>query len=198
MKITAGQALVRVLHSWDVKHIYGIVGSSVNGLMDALYPERDKVNYIQVRHEAAGAMAAAGYAKFTRKIGVCYGSAAPGGTNLFNGLYDAKMDRVPLLAIVGQTATANMNTTFFQEMDEIPIYADVSVYNHCVTTAEQIPNIIEEAIRTAYAKNGVSVVILPNDLVEQVIDYTPVWRPRPRRCPTAPPLTLMMLRPPFK
>lgn len=108
------------------------------------------------------------------------------------------MDRVPLLALVGQTATANMNTTFFQEMDEIPIYADVSVYNHCVTTAEQIPNIIEEAIRTAYAKNGVSVVILPNDLVEQVIDYTPRLEAKAPPVAYSPPLTLMMLRPPFK
>ncbi|HHX69185.1 MAG: thiamine pyrophosphate-dependent enzyme [Miniphocaeibacter sp.] len=173
MKITAGQALVDVLHSWNVKHIYGIPGSSVNGLMDALYTERDKVEYIQVRHESAGAMAATSYSKFSGEIGVCYGSAAPGGTNLFNGLYDAKMDRVPLLAIVGQSATENVNTNFFQEMDEIPIYSDVAVYNKMATTAEQIPNLIEEAIRTAYSKKGVAVVILPNDLVEKEIDYSP-------------------------
>lgn len=173
MKITAGQALVDVLHSWNVKHIYGIPGSSVNGLMDALYIEKDKVEYIQVRHESAGAMAAAGYSKFTGEIGVCYGSAAPGGTNLFNGLYDAKMDRVPLLAIVGQTSSENLNTTFFQEMDEIPVYADVAVYNKMATTAEQIPDLIEEAIRTAYDEKGVAVVILPNNLVEGEIDYIP-------------------------
>ncbi|QQK06891.1 thiamine pyrophosphate-dependent enzyme [Miniphocaeibacter halophilus] len=173
MKITAGQALVDVLNSWDVKHIYGIPGSSVNGLMDALYTERDKIKYIQVRHESAGAMAATSYSKFSGKIGVCYGSAAPGGTNLFNGLYDAKMDRVPLLAIVGQTAAANVNTNFFQEMDEVPTYSDVAVYNKMATTAEQIPHLIEEAIRTAYSKKGVAVVILPNDLVEKEIDYSP-------------------------
>lgn len=173
MKLAAGRALARVLASWDVKHIYGIPGSSVNGLMDALYEERDKITYIQVRHESAGAMAASGYAKTTGKIGVCYGSAAPGATNLINGLYDAKLDRVPLLAIVGQTATQNMNTTYFQEMDEVPLYADVSVYNRCVSNARQIPAVVEEAIRTAYAKNGVAVVILPNDLVEEEIEYIP-------------------------
>ncbi|NLB90612.1 MAG: pyruvate oxidase [Clostridiales bacterium] len=173
MKMTAGRALVQVLHSWDVKHIYGIPGSSVNGLMDALYHEKEKVEYIQVRHEAAGAMAAAGYGKFSGKIGVCFGSAAPGGSNLLNGLYDAKMDRVPLLAIIGQTATKNMNTNYFQEMDEIPLYADVSVYNRNASTAEQIPDMIEEAIRTAYVKKGVSVVILPNDLVEKEIEFFP-------------------------
>lgn len=172
MKMTAGNALVKVLESWGVKHIYGIVGSSVNGLMEALYEEREKISYIQVRHESAGAMAASGHAKTTGEIGVCFGSAAPGGTNLFNGLYDAKMDRVPMLAIVGQSATENINTNFFQEMDEVPIYTDVSVFNKMVTTAKQIPHVIDEAIRTAYANSGVSVVILPNNLVEEDIDFT--------------------------
>ncbi|MGX6979160.1 thiamine pyrophosphate-dependent enzyme [Vagococcus elongatus] len=172
MKMTAGDSLVKVLESWNVKHIYGIVGSSVNGLMEALYKERETINYIQVRHESAGAMAAAGHAKTTDEIGVCFGSAAPGGTNLFNGLYDAKMDRVPMLAIIGQSATENINTNFFQEMDEVPIYTDVSVFNKMVTTAKQIPHVIDEAIRTAYIQKGVSVVILPNDLVEKEIDFS--------------------------
>lgn len=173
MKMTAGEALLKVMVSWEIEHLYGIPGSSVNGLMEALYHERDSIRYIQVRHESAGSMAASGYAKFTGKIGACFGSAAPGGTNLINGLYDAKMDRVPLLAIVGQSATPNINTTFFQEMEELTVYADVSVYNKMATNAEQIPFLIEEAIRTAYAQNGVAVVILPNDLVEAEIDYEP-------------------------
>ncbi|RVU55017.1 thiamine pyrophosphate-dependent enzyme [Anaerosphaera multitolerans] len=173
MKVSAGEAIIDVLHSWEIKHLYGIPGSSVNGLMDALYNEQDKVKYIQVRHESAGAMAASGYSKFSGKIGACFGSAAPGGSNLINGLYDAKMDRVPLLAIVGQTATKFMNTNFFQEMDENPLYSDVSVYNRTATTARQIPDLIEEAIRTAYSKKGVALVILPNDLVEEEIEYTP-------------------------
>lgn len=178
--MTAGNALTEVLTSWNVKHIYGIPGSSVNGLMSALYQARDSLRYIQVHHESAGAMAASAHSKFSGEIGVCFGSAAPGGTNLMNGLYDAKMDRVPLLALVGQSATVNMNTTFFQEMDEIPVYADVSVYNHTATTAELIPYMVEEAIRTAYARRGVAVVILPNDLVEKEIDYRPArWKKAP-------------------
>lgn len=171
MKMTAGNAIVEVLKSWEVKHIYGIVGSSVNGLMSALYQERDSIDYTQVRHESAGAMAASGHAKTTGVIGVCFGSAAPGGTNLFNGLYDAKMDRVPMLALIGQSATQNLNTNYFQEMDEIPIYTDVSVFNKMVTTPEQIPHVVDEAIRTAYARSGVAVVILPNNLVEEMIDF---------------------------
>lgn len=173
MKMTAGQALVEVLHSWGIGHIYGIPGSSVNGLMGALGQEKDKIQYVQVRHESAGSMAAAAHAKATGTIGACFGSAAPGGTNLMNGLYDAKMDRVPLLALVGQVPTANMNTTFFQEMEELPLYADVSVYNHMAASARQIPALVEEAIRTAYDRRGVAVVILPNDLVEMEITYTP-------------------------
>ncbi|NLW78713.1 MAG: hypothetical protein GXY32_04795 [Ruminococcaceae bacterium] len=173
MKISAGRALLDVLKSWDIQHLYGIPGSSVNGLMAALDQERESIQYIQVRHESAGAMAASAHAKATGKIGACFGSAAPGGTNLMNGLYDAKMDRVPLLALVGQTPTVSINTTFFQEMDEVPLYADVSVYNHMATNARQIPNLVEEAIRTAYSRNGVAVVILPNDLMEVEIEYSP-------------------------
>lgn len=173
MKTTAAKAAIQVLKTWNTKYIYGIPGSSVNGLMDALGEERDAIGYIQVRHESAGAMAAAAHAKSTREIGVCFGSAAPGGANLINGLYDAKMDRVPLLALVGQVPTPYMNTNFFQEMDEIPLYADVSVYNRTAANAAQIPHLIEEAIRTAYAQQGVAVVILPNDLMEAEIEYEP-------------------------
>ncbi len=188
MKTTAGKALIDVLASWGIGHLYGIPGSSVNGLMEALAQKKDSVAYIQVRHESAGAMAAAGHAKATGQIGACFGSAAPGGTNLFNGLYDAKMDRVPLLALVGQTATVNMGTTFFQEMDEVPLYADVSVYNHMAATAAQIPDLVEEAIRTAYARRGVAVVILPNDLVEEEIDYTPRREQKAPPAPAKPPV----------
>lgn len=172
IKITAGQAIAKVLINWDIDHLYGIPGSSVNGLMDGLYQEKENLAYIQVRHEAAGAMAASADAKYTEKIGVAFGSGGPGGTNLINGLYDAKMDRVPLLALIGQTETKNMNTTYFQEMSQLPIYSDVAVYNKQVVNAEQIPYVIEEAIRQAYKHKGVSVVILPNDLVEKTIEYT--------------------------
>lgn len=162
--IKSGIAAVKVLEEWGVKHIYGIPGGSINTLMDALLAEKDRINYIQVRHEEVGAMAASMHAKFTGHIGVCFGSAGPGGTHLFNGLYDAREDHVPLLAIVGQFGTAGMNMDAFQEMNENPIYADVSVYNRTVMTAEQLPHVIDEAIRQAYAKKGVAVIQLPVDL----------------------------------
>ncbi|MDN5414803.1 MAG: pyruvate oxidase [Lactococcus raffinolactis] len=163
-KINAGVAAVKVLEEWGVKHIYGIPGGSINSLMDALLHEKDVINYIQVRHEEVGALAASMHAKYTGHIGVAFGSAGPGGTHLLNGLYDAREDHVPVLAIVGQFATNGMNMDTFQEMNENPIYADVAVYNRTITTAEQIPHVIDEAIRQAYAKSGVAVVQLPVNL----------------------------------
>ncbi|MDR3240812.1 MAG: pyruvate oxidase [Lactobacillaceae bacterium] len=162
--INAGVAMVKVLEAWGVKHIYGIPGGSINSTMNALAEEKDQIKYIQVRHEEAGAMAAAADAKLTGKIGVAFGSAGPGGTHLLNGLYDAREDHVPVLALVGQFGTGGMNMDTFQEMNENPIYADVSVYNVTVMTAESLPHVIDEAIRRAYAGKGVAVVQIPTDL----------------------------------
>ncbi|MCI1935430.1 MAG: thiamine pyrophosphate-dependent enzyme [Bifidobacteriaceae bacterium] len=177
-KMIAGQALVKVLEEWGVDHVYGIPGGSINHTVEGLYLERDKVKYIQVRHEEVGAIAASADAKYTGKIGVAFGSAGPGATHLFNGLYDAKMDHVPVLALIGQVPTATINTNYFQEMDEVPMFADVSVYNRTVTTAEQIPYVINQAIRAAYRESGVAVVVLPEDLTEAEIDYEPSKTPR--------------------
>ncbi|GAB6092770.1 pyruvate oxidase [Furfurilactobacillus curtus] len=176
-KMIAGQALVKVLEDWDVDHIYGIPGGSINHTVEGLYLEKDKIQYIQVRHEEVGAMAAAADAKFTGKIGVAFGSAGPGATHLFNGLYDAKMDHVPVLALVGQVGQSIMNTNYFQEMDEDPMFADVSVYNRTVTTAEQLPYVVNQAIREAYRQKGVAVVTIPENLSATEIDYEPTKTP---------------------
>ncbi|MDR1852411.1 MAG: pyruvate oxidase [Propionibacteriaceae bacterium] len=169
-KIAAADAAVKVLEEWGVKHVFGIPGGSINSLMDALRDEHDSISYIQVRHEEAGAMAAAMHAKFTGHIGVCFGSAGPGGTHLLNGLYDAREDHVPVLAIIGQVATSAMNMDTFQEMNENPVYADVSLYNRTAMTAAQLPHLIDEGIRRAYAGHGVAVVTLPVDLGRTQID----------------------------
>ncbi|MFT8357040.1 MAG: pyruvate oxidase [Bifidobacterium aquikefiri] len=172
--IKAGVAVVKLLESWGVKHIYGIPGGSINSLMDALYEEKQNIDYIQVRHEEVGAMAAAMHAKMTGEIGVCFGSAGPGGTHLMNGLYDAREDHVPVLALVGQFGTAGMNWDTFQEINENPIFADVAIYNRTVMTADQLPHVVDEAIRQAYAKNGVAVVQIPVNLGWVNID-TDAW-----------------------
>ncbi|MCD2256109.1 pyruvate oxidase [Agrilactobacillus fermenti] len=172
-KMKAGQALAQVLTSWDIDHIYGITADSINNTVDGLYQERENLKYIQVRHEEVGALAASADAKLTGKIGVSFGSAGPGATHLFNGLYDAKMDHAPVLAIVGQSSTAVMNTNFFQEMNQDPMFVDVSVFHKQVVSAEQIPYVVDEAIRAAYAQKGPAVVIIPDDLSGQEIDFEP-------------------------
>ncbi|CAM4349225.1 pyruvate oxidase [Erysipelothrix aquatica] len=169
-KIQAAEAMVRILTEWDVDHIYGIPGSSTNSLMGALKVYEDKLQYIQVRHEEAGALAASVDAKLTGKIGVCFGSGGPGHTHLINGMYDAKFDRVPMLVITGSTHTRNLGTDYFQEMDPVPLYSDVSVFNRFVTEAEQLPFVIDNAIRTAYRENGVAIVHVPVDVGYTEID----------------------------
>jgi len=170
-KMKAGQALAKVLESWQVDHIYGITADSINNTVDGLYQEKDKIKYIQVRHEEVGALAASADAKLTGKIGVSFGSAGPGATHLFNGLYDAKMDHAPVLAIVGQSATGVMNTSFFQEMNQDSMFVDVSVFHEQVVSAQQIPYVVDQAIRAAYAHKGPAGVIIPDDLSGQDIDF---------------------------
>lgn len=173
-KINSGLAMMKVLDSWGVDHIYGIPGGSINSTMDALYVLRERINYIQVRHEEVGAIAAAVDSKLTGKIGVCFGSAGPGATHLFNGLYDAKLDKVPVLAIVGQVASTGMNYNSFQEINENPMFTDVSVYNRTVMTPQSLPYVIDEAIRKAYKHRGVAVVTIPVDYAAVEIDDIPV------------------------
>ncbi|WP_373477750.1 pyruvate oxidase [Candidatus Endomicrobiellum devescovinae] len=162
--IKSGLAMLKVLESWGVDHIYGIPGGSINSLMSALYEERNTIKYIQVRHEEVGAIAASVDAKLTGKIGVCFGSAGPGSTHLFNGLYDAQLDHAPVLAIIGQVASTAMNYDSFQELNENPMFADVSIYNRTVMTPESLPYIIDEAVRRAYKYKGVAVVTIPVNL----------------------------------
>lgn len=162
-KINAGVAMVNVLEAWGIDHIYGIPGGSFNSTMDALYHEREAVKYVQVRHEEAGALAAATDAKLTGKVGAVFGSAGPGASHLINGLYDAQMDHVPVLALLGQVASTAMNYNAFQELNENPMFADVSVYNRTVMTPESLPHVIDEAIKAAYQQKGVAVVTIPVD-----------------------------------
>lgn len=162
--INAGVAMVKVLESWGVDHIYGIPGGSFNSIMDALYHEKEKIKYIQVRHEEVGALTAAADAKLTGKVGAVFGSAGPGATHLINGLYDAQMDHVPLVALLGQVASAAMNYNSFQELNENPIFADVSVYNRTVMTPQSLPHVVDEAIKAAYEHKGVAIVTIPVDL----------------------------------
>lgn len=161
--IKSGVAMLNVLESWGIDHLYGIPGGSFNSVMRALHDKQETFKFIQVRHEETGAIAAAAEAKLTGRIGVCSGTAGPGATHLFNGLYDAQLDHVPVLALIGQVASSAMNRNAFQEMNENPMFTDVSVYNRTVMNPESLPFIVDEAIRQAYEHNGVAVVTIPVD-----------------------------------
>ena len=161
--IKSGVAMLNVLESWGVDHVYGIPGGSFNSIMNAFYDKRDTMQFIQVRHEETGAIAAAADAKLTGKIGVCFGTAGPGATHLFNGLYDAQMDKVPVLALIGQSSSKLMNYDYFQEMNENPMFVDVSVYNRTVMNPESLPYMVDDAIRKAMEHKGVAVVTIPVD-----------------------------------
>jgi pyruvate oxidase len=163
-KISGSDAVLQVIQKWGVKHIYGLPGGSFDSTMNAIYNQRETLKYIQVRHEEAGAIAASADYKLTGKIGVCFGSAGPGAVHLLNGLYDAKEDGIPMLAIVAQVQTKRMNMDFFQAMNEEPIFDDVAVWNRTAMTAESLPMLTDEAIRQAYAHNGVAVLTIPKDL----------------------------------
>ncbi|MDR0990650.1 MAG: pyruvate oxidase [Propionibacteriaceae bacterium] len=162
--INAGVAMLRVLEDWGIDHIYGIPGGSFNSTMDALFAESSRLRYIQVRHEEVGALAAVADAKLTGQVGVVFGSAGPGATHLIQGLYDAAMDHAPLVALLGQVAHTAMNTYAFQELNENPIFADVAVYNRTVMSPEQLPVVVDHAIKEAYQHRGVAVVTIPVDL----------------------------------
>lgn len=155
--------MLGVMESWGIDHLYGIPGGSFNSIMNALYDKRQSMNYIQVRHEEVGAMAASAESKLTGKIGVCFGTAGPGATHLFNGLYDAKMDHTPLLALVGQVSSELMNYDYFQEMNENPMFADAGIYNRTVMTPQSLPYMTDDAIRKAYELRGPAILTIPVD-----------------------------------
>lgn len=173
-QINAGDAVLRVLEQWGVPRIYGLPGGSFDSMMNAIHDERDRIDFIQVRHEEAGALAAAAEAKLTGRIGVCFGSSGPGAVHLLNGLYDAREDGVPVLALVGEVPQQFMNIDFFQAMDEVPMFSDVAVFDRAATNADGLPGLVDEAIRRAYKNKGVSVVIIPKDLAWARIEDRPV------------------------
>lgn len=175
-KISGSDAMLKVIQAWGVDHIYGYPGGSFDSTMNAIHNQRDTLKFIQVRHEEAGALAAAADAKWSGKIGVCFGSAGPGAVHLLNGLYDAKIDRVPVLALVAQVPTDRMNIDYFQAMNEQPIFDDVAVWNRTAMTAESLPHLIDIAIQEAYEKKGVAVLTIPKDLGWAMIDDTYIPR----------------------
>ncbi|MMZ53968.1 putative thiamine pyrophosphate-containing protein YdaP [compost metagenome] len=156
--------LVELLIEWGVDHVYGMPGDSINAIIGALRQRKDKIRFIQVRHEEAGALAAAAYAKLTGKLGVCLAVAGPGAIHMLNGLYDARLDHAPVLAITGQVDTAVMGLDYFQEVNVSRLFDDVAVYNQLLISPVQLPAVVNQAIRTAYVEKGVAVLAIPGNL----------------------------------
>src|SRR5215210_2114041 len=129
MATTAGDVLVETLLDWDVDTVFGIPGDGINGIMEALRVRQDKIRFVQVRHEESAAFMACAYAKWTGKLGVCLATSGPGGTHLLTGLYDAKLDQAPVLAITGMQYHDLIETFTQQDVDLVRVFNDVAVYN---------------------------------------------------------------------
>src|SRR5690349_13765517 len=166
MSRTVADLLVTRLIDWGVDVIFGLPGDGINGIFEALRTHQDKIKFIQVRHEEAAAFAACGHAKFTGGLGVCLATSGPGGIHLLNGLYDAKCDGQPVLAITGHTFHDMIGTHYQQDVDLIKLFMDVSVYSERVMGPGHVHNALDEAIRTALARRGVAHLNIPKDVQE--------------------------------
>src|SRR5512132_1615807 len=154
--MTAADVLVEGLMDWGVDVIFGLPGDGINGIMEALRRRQEEIRFIQVRHEEAAAFMACGYAKTTGKLGVCIATSGPGGIHLLNGLYDAKLDGQPVLAITGMQFSDLINTHTQQDVELDKLFMDVCVYNERVMSPPHVENVVDLAIRTALAYRGVS------------------------------------------
>ncbi|MCU4748839.1 MULTISPECIES: thiamine pyrophosphate-requiring protein [Streptomyces] len=159
--------LLRRLREWDVEHVFGYAGDGINGLLAAWGRAADDPMFVQARHEEMAAFEAVGYAKYSGRLGVCVATSGPGAIHLLNGLYDAKLDHVPVVAVIGQTNRSAMGGSYQQEVDLANLFKDVaSDFLETVTVPEQLPNVLDRAIRTAYGRRTVTAVIVPADVQE--------------------------------
>ena len=167
MARTAADILIETLQAWGVDTVFGLPGDGINGIMEALRTRQDKIRFIQVRHEESAAFMACAYAKYTGKLGVCLATSGPGGIHLLNGLYDAKLDGQPVLAITGHHYHDLIDTFGQQDVDLDRVFEDVAVYNTRVMGAAHVENVAHLACRAALSYRGVAHINFPVDLQEQ-------------------------------
>jgi pyruvate dehydrogenase (quinone) len=168
MSKTVADVLVRALEQIGVKHIFGLIGDSLNPLADAI--RRSRIEWIGVRHEEGAALAAAGQAKLTGQLAVCAGTTGPGSTHLVAGLYEASRDHAPVLALSGDMPRKLRGTDFFQATEPDLLFRDVSIYTQTVSSPEQAPAVFHQAIAAAYAGRGVAHLTLPQDVIGANVD----------------------------
>jgi pyruvate dehydrogenase (quinone) len=170
MAATVGDFLVDRLYSWGVRRIFGYPGDGINGVFGALNRAKGKIEFVQARHEEMAAFMAAAHAKFTGELGVCIATSGPGATHLVTGLYDARMDHMPVLAIAGQQARASLGGHYQQELDLVALLKDVAgAFVQQASVPSQIRHLVDRAVRVALAERTVTALILPNDL--QDLEY---------------------------
>ncbi|TIT65327.1 MAG: pyruvate oxidase, partial [Mesorhizobium sp.] len=168
----AAEILIETLIAWNVEVVFGLPGDGINGIMEALRTRRGKIKFIQVRHEESAAFMACAYAKWTGKLGVCLATSGPGGTHLLTGLYDAKLDQAPVLAITGMQFHDLIETFTQQDVDLTRVFNDVAVYNVQVSDAAHMENVASLACRTALARKGVAHLSIASDTQEQESEPT--------------------------
>src|SRR5699024_6009373 len=165
----ASDAVIQIMKEWDINHIYGYPGDSVNNLVESLRTHQDEIDFIQVRHEEVGALAAAAEAKLTGKVGVCLSIGGPGAIHLLNGMYDAKLDGAPMVVITGQISHDLLGTEHFQEVNLEKLFEPATVFNRRVTSGKQIQPLLQQAIKEAYAHNGVAALTVPDDIFKEAV-----------------------------
>lgn len=170
-KQTVADYLLARLREWGVDHVFAFPGDGINGTLAAFGRAENQPKFIQSRHEEMSAFEAVGYAKFSGRLGVCMATSGPGAIHLLNGLYDAKLDHVPVVAIVGQTAQSAIGGAYQQEVDLVTLFKDVAgAYVQLVTVPEQLPNVLDRAIRIAVAERAPTAIIIPSDV--QDLEYS--------------------------
>jgi pyruvate dehydrogenase (quinone) len=166
MKRIASELLVERLIDWGVDTVFGLPGDGINGIMEGLRRHQDRIRFVLVQHEEAAAFMATAYAKSTGRLGVCLATSGPGGLHLLNGLYDAKLDHVPVLAITGMQGTSLLGTFFQQEVHLERVFEDVAAYNAFVHVPVSIPALVDNAVRTSLSSRTVSHITFPVDIQE--------------------------------
>ncbi len=169
MASTAADVLIETIHDWGVDVVFGLPGDGINGIMESLRTHQDRVRFVQVRHEEAAAFMACAYAKFTGKLGVCVATSGPGAIHLLNGLYDAKLDQAPVLAITGMPFHDLIGTHTQQDVETDKLFMDVAKYSMRIMGPSHVENVADLACRTALAYRGVAHIAFPVDLQEQAV-----------------------------
>src|SRR5689334_5273661 len=169
MTRTTSDVLIDTIHAWGVEVVFGLPGDGINGIIEALRKRQDEIRFIQVRHEESAAFMACGYAKHTGKLGCCLATSGPGGIHLLNGLYDAKMDGQPVLALTGMQFHELADTFSQQDVELDKLFSDVALYSVRCMGPEHMENLATIACRTAIERRGVAHITVPVDFQEREI-----------------------------